>query len=126
MLNRILKFLGKNGKLVLAETVYSEGQRLTELLNRKGTDVSLMEKLINAESELFNDPSDHLVNWTPESLEEKIGEIEGMRISFNKVPENTPRIFNSSDIEFWFRKTNGTGRLSLGERAEKELRFPGD
>jgi putative ATPase len=119
LFDRIVKLLNKKGKIVLAETVYSEGQRLSELLNRKRMDVSLMEKLIAAESELFNDPSDHLVNWTPESLEEQIGQIDGMKISFDKVTENNPRIFKSSDIEFWFRKTGGTGRLSLGERLEK-------
>jgi len=117
--NRIVKLLNKKGKIVLAETVYSEGQRLSELLNRKRMDASLMEKLTVAESELFNDLSDHLVNWTPESLEEQLGEMDGMRISFNKVTENNPRFFKSSDIEFWFRKTGGGGRLSLGERLEK-------
>lgn len=117
--NRIVKLLNKKGKIVLTETVYSDGQRLSELLNRKRMDVSLMEKITAAESELFNDPSDHLVNWTLESLEEQIGQIDGMRISFNKVTENNPRFFKSSDIEFWFRKTGRSGRLSLGERLEK-------
>lgn len=116
---RILKLLGKNSRLVLSETVFSQGQRLTDLINHDRIEASLLNKLIDAENQLFNDTSDHLVNWTPDSLETEIGKTEGVKIIFNKVVESSPRIFKSNDIEYWFRKTAGKDRLSLGERLER-------
>jgi putative ATPase len=62
LLNRIIPFLSKKGCLVLSETVPSEGQRLSQFIDKTTTDESVVGLLLRAEDELVRDPSDTLVN----------------------------------------------------------------
>ncbi|HEX3018654.1 MAG TPA: AAA family ATPase [Chitinispirillaceae bacterium] len=119
IIHTVLNLLGTNGKIILAENVVSEGQRISDLLDSEKTDPVLLEKLIVAESELFSDPSDHLVNWTSSSLEQELKNTDSIKVNFNRVTESVQRIFKVADIDYWFRKTGGSSRLSLGERLEK-------
>lgn len=118
LLERIINLLGKKGKIVTSETVFSEGQRISDMLNPERMNESLMSKLKNAELELFFDKSDQLVNWTTETLKLELSLIDSVKINFNPVSEKPLRRFKSSDVEFWFRKTGKNERKSLGERLE--------
>lgn len=115
---RISDLLNISGKIVIAETIFSEGQRISDLISRNSMDESLFSKLKESESDLFSDKSDPLVNWNSDSLQIELSGIDTLHMSFNRIIDNSPRRLKSSDIEFWFRSTGENERKSLGERLE--------
>ncbi|MEL6882618.1 MAG: AAA family ATPase, partial [Cyanobacteria bacterium J06607_10] len=62
-IQQLRSLLSPNGKVVLAESVPSRGQRLSELLPPSEIEPKLKEQLIQAEQHLFNNPDDPMVNW---------------------------------------------------------------
>ena len=84
------------GKIVLAESVPSRGQRLSQLLNSQSTDPDLLAKLTEAEASLFSDPQDPMVNWDASDLQkgfESVGFVCKVEvISFDSELVVTPAL----------------------------------
>jgi len=108
--------LNVSGKMALAETVPSEGQRISDLIDLTRTETGLFEVLRDAERELFNDGSDPLVNWTSASLIETIQETIPLRIHSSLHIDTSHRRIAPKEIDYWFRTEAVTGRKSLGSR----------
>lgn len=116
LFERIGNLITKDGLIVIAETVYSEGQRISDLIDKNRIDGSLLKKLYDAENELFSDSNDKMVNWGTDSIRSELELIDSLKININQTCEKPLRRFKSSDVEFWFRKTEKGERMSLGER----------
>jgi putative ATPase len=115
-LSDCLQVLNVSGKIVLAETVPSEGQRISDLIDSARTETALFEILCNAERELFNDSTDSFVNWTSASLTEQIQKTFPLRINSSLHIDTGRRIITPKEIDYWFRTETVTGRKSLGNR----------
>jgi putative ATPase len=112
----LISLLGRGGSIVLAETVPSEGQRLSTLLSSRGIDSDAMLALVNAEERLFTDPDDPMVNWTSASLGRELGKFPEISITVAHEEDEIRRRISPADVDFWLRTTNREGRLSLGDR----------
>ena len=115
-INRMIPLLAKKGCVVLSETVPSEGQRISQLIENDSMDRTIAELLLRAEDELFNDPSDLMVNWTSGSLTNDIGAIDGVQLHTHLLSECPVKKVFHKDIDYWFRDTADHERLSLGKR----------
>jgi putative ATPase len=114
LVHRCLALLADGGRMVLAETVHSAGQRITELISRLSPKQA--EKVCLAEESLFADPADPLVNWTAQGLLAKLQQDQKLTVRSTTLTLQTPRRLPPAEIDRWFRETAGQGRKSLGER----------
>jgi putative ATPase len=113
---RIAGLLGRGGICALAEVVPSEGQRLSDFGTAWEAESELVAVLKSAEDDLFGDPDDPMVSWSVRTLEESLATIDGCTISVEATSDASMRRISPQDIEFWFRKSGGEGRPSLGDR----------
>jgi len=116
LFGRIVKLLGKNGRLAVAETVPSEGQRISELADLSDLDKSITDKFLECENEIFSDKDDPMMNWTADTLKEELSCIAGIELQINSSVDRQTRRLKAQDIDYWFRKTSEGERKSLGER----------
>jgi putative ATPase len=119
--NNCLRLLNASGKMVLAETVASEGQRISDLIDLARVDKPLYAMLCDAENELFNDGADPLVNWTSTAFVQTLQETIPLRLHSSLHIDSSRRRIAPKEIDYWFRTDTGTGRKSLGSRiAERD------
>jgi putative ATPase len=116
LISRIAGLLASNGCLTLAETIPSEGQRVSTLLSSRGIDADALQTLADAEERLFQDPDDPMVNWTSASLERELAKLPEVTVSVTREEDGILRRISPADVDFWLRTTDGKGRLSLGDR----------
>jgi putative ATPase len=116
LVKRLLAFVAPGGALALAETVPSEGQRLSSLASMWKVDEEILRSLARAEEELFSDALDPMVNWTALSLEQELGKITEVTVTVTRLEDMIQRRVSAGDIDSWLRTTDGKGRLSLGDR----------
>jgi putative ATPase len=117
---RILELLGKDGRLVIAENVSSEGQRLSDFLDMKQFHSSLVDKFYAVERELFSEVSNPMVNWTVESIKKEFENMGDFNISVQAIVEHPVRRLKNGDIEFWFRTEDGSAKKSFGSRLSEK------
>lgn len=103
----------------MSETVPSEGQMLSQFIDKSTMDESVVDLLLRAEDELFSDPSDTMVNWTSETLTNDISAIEGTHVHTHLMSESPVKKLFPKDVEYWFRVTADGERKSLGKRLEE-------
>jgi putative ATPase len=111
LIGRAVSLLGKNGCIVLAETVHGLGQRISELLAFGPADA-----FARAEDALFSDAADPLVNWTPQSVEQQCKKSRRCSLTFQTVVETARRRIDPGLVDHWFRPAKKGERLSLGAR----------
>jgi putative ATPase len=112
------QFLDKNGRIVLSESIPSEGQRISDLLIGT-TDAALINQLTLVENEIYNDPGNPAVNWTSSTLPEIIQSIDGYKGKITTQEEFAERNIRPPEIDYWFRYANGNEKSSLGDVIEK-------
>jgi putative ATPase len=120
LIERILKFLRPEGTLALAEVVPSEGQRISALTEPWDMDPHAKKTLAHAEAALFSDADDAMISWTSASLEKELTALQGTAVAVSAQGESPSRRISPTEIDFWFRTTDHTGRLSLGDRILEE------
>jgi putative ATPase len=98
------KLLSPNGTLVLAESIPSRGQRLSQFLSVSDIDNALFEKLSEAESKLFHDPEDALVNWDVLDLQQDF-EAAGLACDIEVATFQTPLMVTSALLAQWLGDT---------------------
>lgn len=111
-------YLEKDGRIILSESVPSEGQRISDLPACK-EDVTLADELILVENLIYNDPANPAVNWNSTTLEDILQSIEGYKVKITTHEEFTERTIRPPEIDHWFRISNENEKSSLGDIIEK-------
>jgi putative ATPase len=109
------------GQLALVETVPSATQRLWRLLPAGSLDKALLDRLAEAEEELYDDASDALVNWGITDLTDLAAEagFEAVRVTPEPL---TSRVFVSpAHLDRWFAARDHGERASYGQRLRSHL-----
>ena len=115
-IERMLGLLTPGGKLVLAETLPYEGQRLSSLAPSWNLESVDKQTLADAETDLFSDTNDPLAFLSAAIIEQELSAIPGILLSVTVLRETVLRRMESEEIDFWFRMGAAGGRRSLGDR----------
>ncbi|MEM5948751.1 AAA family ATPase [Spirochaetia bacterium 38H-sp] len=94
-----------NGKIVITETIYREGQRLNEIINFRGNEI-LREELKQAEEEFYSSNNDPRLNWQPETLQEMLIQAGYAIKKAERIRYGVKRIIKKQEIEKWLGDTN--------------------
>jgi putative ATPase len=98
----IAAVLRPGGRLAVAETVPSRGQRLSEVLDLSGLAPLSVERLKAAEEGIYRDPGDALTGWDGTSLAAD-AEAAGLVVATAEVAISTSRRrVRDEDLERWF------------------------
>ncbi|MGD1863556.1 MAG: AAA family ATPase [Phormidesmis sp.] len=68
-ISQLKELLHPEGQIVLAESVPSRGQRLSELVTFEKADRALQKQFVAAEDDIFSQPNDVMVNWDASDLQ---------------------------------------------------------
>lgn len=118
VVERALKLLHHDGRIVLAEVVPRLGQRLSELLDFSKHDPAVVEKYLKVEQDLFGDARDPMINWDPEKLSSLLKDLPSLQVKeFTVTTTPVTRIF-PAQVDFWFRPSSPKERKSLGCRLQ--------
>lgn len=112
------QFLEKGGRIVLSETIPSEGQRISDLLAGTTEDL-LTDQLTAVEKEIYNDPQNPAVNWNSSTLSDLLQSIDGFKAKITTQEEFTERNIRPPEIDYWFRNAGENEKSSLGDIIEK-------
>ena len=69
-IKRLKRLLAPKGKIALAESIPSSGQRLSQLLDPRRTGTDLLQRLTEAEAILYDNPQDPMLNWDATDLQQ--------------------------------------------------------
>ncbi len=105
------QLLSPEGKLVLAESVPSQGQRLSQFMTDSQIDSGLFKQLTDAEAELFHDPDDALVNWDVPDLQQMFERAE-LACEIEVKTDQMPLLVTSALLAQW-----------LGDRSKYDKHF---
>jgi putative ATPase len=94
------KLLSARGTLVLAEPVPARGQRLSDFLALPMLGENLFQQFIDAESKLFQNPEDVLVNWDIPNLQQDF-EAAGLTCEIELVTFQTSLEVTSTLLAQW-------------------------
>ncbi len=100
---QLKSLLHVNGKVVLAESVPKRAQRLSELLDPTQVEIELYEQLCDAESHLFNNPKDPMINWDTTDLQHSF-EAVGFVCQIEATEFSTEVLVTSTLLERWLGK----------------------
>jgi len=114
VLRRAAALLADKGVLALAETVPSQGQRLSTLCDLSTLPPALRQGLVDAEGALFSAKDNPSVNWDPDGL---VGELKRAKLTAEVTlsEEYAIRRMMPSEIDHWFREPAKGERRSLGK-----------
>lgn len=97
----LAQLLAPNGRIVLAESVPREAQRLYRLLKSEWLDSNLYEQFIQAEEAIYTQNQNHRVNWTPENLRNWF-EQAGFRVTLEIKRSQTEIYLSQALLDRWF------------------------
>jgi putative ATPase len=118
VVERALRLLHPKGRIVLAEVVPCMGQRLSELLDLSKQEVSIAEKFLKVEQDLFSDTDDTMMNWDVEKLKSLLSGLPSVEIKeFSVTAAFTTKVL-PAQVDFWFRPSSLKERKSLGGRLQ--------
>ena len=115
----LLKLLNKDGTIILGETIPRRGQRLYNLLDKAWLSEKLFNKLVAAESAIYSNPDDVMVNWDIEDLE-KILIQAGLQVEVTQQKNSTQLYITENLLNRWFT-SNTKIRPSYVNHLEKKL-----
>ncbi|RKX74083.1 MAG: AAA family ATPase [Spirochaetes bacterium] len=132
MFKKIHSLISPGGTLSIAETVPRKAPRLSEFIMagiKKENERTLIEKFKTAEEEIYNDPSDPLINWDENDLiafckEAGFGELKAdtKTYTFNKY-------ISTKDLRNWFAIESRQGKYAgklLQRLKQEELKRIGE
>jgi putative ATPase len=98
----IAAVLRPGGRISVAETLPSRGQRLTELLDLSTLEQDAVARLRKAEADVYRSPGDPLTGWDEQSLAADAA-AAGLVVTGVEVESATgPRFVRDEDIGRWF------------------------
>ena len=120
-IQNLIPWLSADGVLVLAETVPRHTQRLYNLLQPAWLPSELFARLKLAESAIYEDNSDSMVNWDGLDLQRDL-EKAGLSVKIEQERSPTSMLITPTLIERWFTNTQNThARLTYSQHLEKTL-----
>jgi putative ATPase len=99
--------LAPNGKIVLAESIPREAQRLYRLLNPEWLDVNLYKKLVKAEEAIYAQKTDPKVNWTTNDLKNWFQQAD-FKVTIETEKVNTEIYLSRALLDRWFTVSEKT------------------
>jgi putative ATPase len=99
--------LAPNGRIVLAESIPREAQRLYRLLNPEWIDVNLYKKLVKAEEAIYAQKTDPKVNWTANDLKNWFQQV-GFKVTIETEKRGTEIYLSQSLLDRWFNVSEKT------------------
>ena len=100
---QLSQLLHSNGSIVLAESIPSRSQRLSNLLTFSKAKANLQEQLETAEDMIFNNPADAMVNWDAPELQ-KAFEVTDFNCEIDVVTFSTTVVITPALLEGWLGK----------------------
>jgi putative ATPase len=106
----VSQLLAPSGIISLVESVPRHGQRIYDLVDRKGLNGKLVEKWIAAEETIYEDLGDPMVNWNPEDLAHAFDQA-GFSMKYFHPEQTAVEIFVSEAVlTRWFPEKAGIGK----------------
>ena len=99
-IKRIQKLIAPKGKVALAESIPSRGQRLSQLLDPQRMDAKLLRQLAEAEAPLYKDPQNSMVNWDASDLQQGF-EQAGFECSLEIVEFDSELTITPALLQRW-------------------------
>ena len=119
ILEKLEEFLGEHSRVALAETVPSKAQRISGLIGEGTIDAELYQAWEEAETMLYDDPSNPKLGWNDEELMERLEESNWHVRSWKLQNFETPTRISLEHLDSWFSE-GGTSR-SYGERLQQNI-----
>ncbi|MCH2298135.1 MAG: AAA family ATPase [SAR324 cluster bacterium] len=118
-LEKLEEFLGEHSRIALAETLPSKAQRISGLLEEGTIDVELYQAWEEAETMLYEDPSNPKLGWNDEELKERLEESNWHVRSWQLQNFETPTRISLEHLDSWF--SEGGTSPSYGERLQQKI-----
>lgn len=115
---RFLDWLQPQGRIVLAETVVQQTQRLYRLLDPSILNADLYQQWVMAEEAIYANPADPRLNWRAEDLQQLL-EVAGLRGQIQIESVQTEIAITPALINRWF--TPGTEARSYRDHLAQML-----
>lgn len=120
-IEQIFQLLSPTGQLVLAESIPSRSQRLSQLLEPSQTEPDLLKQLTAAENQLFHDSTDAMVNWDVPDLQRDFAAV-GLNCQIETVTFKTPLVITSALLERWLGQSGKYRQLLTSQNlSSKEV-----
>lgn len=110
-----------HGRLVIAETIPRETQRLYQLLGKEALPPDLFARLLAAEEAIYQNESDPMVNWGEEDLEAAAAAAGFTNIFQRGETQVTQTRLTSGHIERWFASSGGNSRPTYAQHLARQL-----
>ena len=115
ILEKLEEFLGEHSRIALAETVPSKAQRISGLIK---DDADLYQAWEEAETRLYEDPSNPKLGWNDEELKERLEESNWQRSW--QLQNLKPNQISLEHLDSWFSEG---GTFKAWETHAREYRF---
>lgn len=117
-IRQLTDWLQPQGKIVLAETIPQQTQRLYRLLDGSRLTEDLYQRWLPAEEAIYDNAADPRVNWQAEDLQTAF-EIAGLRVELQVEQTQTSLRITPSLLERWF--TAGVTQPSYADHLAQRL-----
>ena len=119
ILEKLEEFLGEHSRIALAETIPSKAQRISGLIGEGTIDAELYQAWEEAETMLYEDPSNPKLGWNDEELKERLEESNWHVRSWQLQNFETPTRISLEHLDSWF--SEGGTSPSYGERLQQNI-----
>ena len=119
ILEKLEEFLGEHSRVALAETVPSKAQRISGLIGEGTIDAELYHAWEEAETMLYDDPSNPKLGWNDEELKKRLEESNWHVRSWQLQNFETPTRISLEHLDSWF--SEGGTSPSYGERLQQNI-----
>ncbi len=111
--------MGEHSRIALAETVPSKAQRISGLIGEGAVDAELYHAWEEAETMLYEDPSNPKLGWNDEELKKRLEESNWHVRSWKLQNFETTTRISSEHLNSWF--SEGGTSPSYGERLQQNI-----
>jgi putative ATPase len=118
ILRSLLPWLHPDSRLILAETVAQQTQRLYRLVDEKTLGAKLYKRWVKAEEAIYQNPADPMVNWNEETLR-SLFQTLNWNAEVQLEPTQTELQITPTLLTHWFNP--GQQRPSYGDHLRRSL-----
>ena len=119
ILEKLEEFLGEHSRIALAETVPSKAQRISGLIGEGTIDAELYQAWEEAETKLYDDPSNPKLGWNDEELKKRLEESNWHVRSWKLQNFETPTRISLEHLDSWF--SEGGTSPNYGKRLQQNI-----
>jgi putative ATPase len=118
ILESLSQLLADDGKILLAEAIPQQTQRLYQFLQADQLPRGLYEQVKQAEELIYTNPSDPMVNWAADDLRAMLADC-GLMATIDVHQTTTDTRITQQSLRRWF--SQGTGRPSYRDHLSKHI-----